>query len=319
MIIRLGYVAIALNLPKVTSSSNLTYTRYEKITLEEERINKLKEVTLSNLEDLYKILQYNIKNQVHFYRVTSKLVPLATHPNVENWDYRKYFKGDFERIGRMIKDHNMRIDTHPDQFNVINSIHEKVVLDTQRNLNFHANLFEDINYPEGKMILHVGSSQGGKEIAMNRFIDNLKKFPKKIINRLILENDDKVFTAKEVLNLCKALNLPMVLDVHHHVCNDGEDDLKEIIEEIFKTWDKEKLTPKIHFSSPRNGEKDRKHADYINPYDFIDFIEQYKEIGRDFDVMLEAKMKDVAVYQLIKDIKDIKKEWRWIDNTTLEV
>lgn len=31
MIVRLGYVAIALKLGKVTSSSTLTYTRYNKL------------------------------------------------------------------------------------------------------------------------------------------------------------------------------------------------------------------------------------------------------------------------------------------------
>ena len=61
MRIRLGYVAIALNLEKVTSSSTLTYSRYLKLD-ENERLKKLKEVTYSNIEALEKILRYNIEN-----------------------------------------------------------------------------------------------------------------------------------------------------------------------------------------------------------------------------------------------------------------
>ena len=291
MRIRLGYVSIALRLPKVTSSSTVTYSRYSKIISEEEKLRKLKEVTLSNLNDLQRILEYNIENNIHFYRITSNLVPLATHPNV-NWDYRKYFKKDFEFIGEIIRKNNIRVDTHPDQFNVINSINEKVVQDTIRNLYFHINLFEDLNYKDGKMVIHIGGGQGGKEEAIDRFIKNFNMFPKNITNKLILENDDKLFTAKEVLYICNKLGCPMVLDVHHHVCNNNGENIEELIEPIFNTWNNEILLPKIHFSSPRDGEKDRKHSDYINPKDFIKFIEITKSLNRDYDVMIEAKQKD---------------------------
>ena len=97
MRIRLGYVAIALNLGKVTSSSTLTYSRYLKMK-EEDRLKKLKEITYSNIQALEKILKYNIDNNIHFYRITSNLIPLATHPEVM-WDYLKYFKKDLEYIG----------------------------------------------------------------------------------------------------------------------------------------------------------------------------------------------------------------------------
>lgn len=318
MRIRLGYVAIALKLPKVTSSSTVTYSRYSKIISNDDKLKKLKEVTLSNLDDLQKILEYNIENNIHFYRITSNLVPLATHPDV-NWDYRKYFKRDFEYIGKIIKDSNMRVDTHPDQFNVINSVNEKVVKDTLRNLYFHINFFEDINYEEGKMVIHIGGGQGGKEEAINRFIENFNMFPQNITNRLILENDDKLFTAKEVLYICNKLSVPMVLDVHHHICNNNGENIKDLIEDIFNTWNNDKLPPKIHFSSPKDGEKDRKHADYINPYDFINFVESTKSLNRDYDVMIEAKQKDLALYKLVEDIKLIKKDWKWIDDSTLEI
>ncbi|MEL7597035.1 MAG: UV damage endonuclease UvsE, partial [Clostridiaceae bacterium] len=86
MKVRLGYVAIALKLPKVTSSSSVTFKTYSKLALKEEKLDKLKKVALSNLNDLYKILQYNIENKIHFYRITSALIPLANHPEVVNWD-----------------------------------------------------------------------------------------------------------------------------------------------------------------------------------------------------------------------------------------
>lgn len=318
MIIRLGYVAIALNLGKVTSSSTLTYTRYLKLN-KEDRLKKLKEVTYSNIEALEKILRYNIDNSIHFYRMTSNFIPLATHPDVM-WDYLKYFKKDLEYIGKLIKDNNLRVDTHPDQFNVINSDRESVVENTLRTLNMQVDLFEAMNYEQGKLVIHIGGAEGGKDIALDRFINNLKNFPKRITDRLILENDDKTFNAKEVLQICERTNLPMVFDIHHHNCNNCEEDIKSLLPQIFKTWEDEELVPKIHFSSPREFEKDRKHADYIDANRFLEFIYKAKEsVNKDFDIMIEAKKKDIALNILVKDLKKLTKDIKFIDSATLDI
>ena len=319
MRVRLGYVSIALNLPKTTSSSTVTYTRYSKMKTDKEKINKLKEVTKSNLDGLEKILRYNIENEIHFYRITSNLIPLLTHPEVD-FDYKRFFRKDFEYIGNLIKGNNIRVDTHPDQFNVINSTKKDVVESTLRNLKAQAELFDDLNYLYGKMVLHVGSSQGGKEASIDRFIENLKLFPQNITDKLIIENDDKTFTAKDVLDLCKRINKPMVLDVHHHICNNEGEEIEELLPEVFKTWENEILPPKIHFSSPREFENDRKHADYINSSDFIKFLEKAKEVcDIDFDVMIEAKQKDLALEKLMKELKELKPEWNYIDKSTIEI
>lgn len=321
MIIRLGYVSIALKLPKVTSSSTLTYTRYEKLFSDTEKLNKLKSVTLSNLEDLKKILNYNIDNNIHFYRLTSKSIPLATHPNVANWNYRKIFKKEFEEIGHIISESNMRVDTHPDQFNVLNSEKKDVVNSTIRNLKYHSNFFEDINYPQGKMVIHVGSGAGGKEKALNRFIENFKSSPSDISSRLIIENDDKTFNAKDVLYLCNVLDAPMVLDVHHHnIINDGCN-LIDILPLMLDTWNSCSFPPKFHFSSPKDSDKklDRRHADFINPIDFIEFIEILKQFNRDVDIMLETKKKDLALLELVYNIKKLRPDYKWIDQSTFEV
>ena len=318
MKVRLGYVAIALGLPKVTSSSNVTYTYYKKLNNEEERLNKLKQVSLSNVEDLKKILNYNIDNNINFYRITSALIPLATHPDVK-WDYRTIFDVEFNLIGKKVMESKMRVDTHPDQFNVINSINDEVVEDTKRNLWFHANLFEDMNYPLGKMVLHVGSSAGGKDAALERFEKNFRSYPSQITSKLILENDDKTFTAKETLQLCKNLNVPMVLDVHHHICNNNDEDLTKLLPDIFNTWKDEALPPKLHFSSPKEGPVDRKHADFIDGQHFVEFIDSCKSVNKDIDIMIEAKKKDFALFDLVSSIKKLRKDWKWIDDSTFEL
>ena len=319
MRVRLGYVAIALNLKNVTSSSTVTFANYNKLKSEGERLRKLKTVTFSNLEDLETILKYNIENNIHFYRLTSKLIPLTTHPEVA-WEYEKYFSKELNRIGRIIKDSNMRLDAHPDQFNVINSVKVKVVEDTIRNLNHAVDLFDLMDYEEGKLVIHTGSSTGGKEDSILRFISNYKTFPSRIKERLIIENDDKVFTAKDVLRICEEIKVPMVVDIHHQNCKNDDDNMGDLLPHIFSTWDKEILPPKIHFSSPREGNLDRKHADYIDVNDFATFLDLAKEsVNRDFDVMIEAKKKDQALFQLIKDLKKINYDCRFIENSTIEI
>ncbi len=320
MKVRLGYVAVSMRLGrKVTSSSTVTFANYKKIISEKDKLDKLKSITVSNLNDLEIILKYNIKNNIHFYRITSALIPLETHPEVGYWGHREIFKKDFGCLGKIINENNMRVDTHPDQFNVLNSINPEVVQNTIRNLMSQAAWFEDLNYSTGKMVLHVGGATGGKDEGIKRFIYNFEIAPKEVTSKLIIENDDKMYTAKEVLELCKTLEIPMVLDVHHHNCNNNGEKIEELLEEIFNTWNKERLNPKIHFSTPKDHEKDRKHADYINAKAFIEFLGKAKILDRDFDVMLECKQKDEALYLLAKEIKAIRPEYKWIDQSSFEV
>ena len=204
MIVRLGYVAISNKLgKKATSSSTVTYSNYQKILSDEKKIEKLKTVIASNLNGLEKHIKYNIENNIHFYRITSALIPLITHPEVKYFEYRKMFKKDFEYIGSLINEYNMRVDTHPDEFNVINSVNPAVVESTKTTLNIHVDWFEEMHYDKGKMVLHVGGATGGKEAGMERFIHNFSTYPERIKNKVILENDDKTYTASETLKICK--------------------------------------------------------------------------------------------------------------------
>ena len=144
MIVRLGYVAISNKLgKKATSSSTVTYSNYKKLISDEKKFEKLKTVIMSNLNGLEKHIKYNIENNIHFYRITSALIPLITHPEVEYFDYRKMFKKDFQYIGKLINESNMRVDTHPDEFNVINSVNPAVVESAKNTLNIHIDWFEE--------------------------------------------------------------------------------------------------------------------------------------------------------------------------------
>ena len=135
---RLGYACLTKTLDNVTSSSSLSYTNYLK---NENKLQKLDEVIISNLEDLEKIIDYNIANDIHFYRLSSKIIPLATHKDVE-FDYIDKYQDFYDRIGEKIKKSNMRVDFHPDQFCVLNSTNKDVVENSFRILEYHYNILE---------------------------------------------------------------------------------------------------------------------------------------------------------------------------------
>ena len=309
MKIRLGYACISETL-NMTTSSTYTYTNY----LKTHDLDKLDNTIISNLENLEKILLYNIKNNIHFYRLSSKLIPLATKKDVE-FDYLEKYKDIYNRLGKLIDINNMRVDFHPDQFCVLNSVHEDIVENSIEILKYHYQILDALNIKNKILILHIGSNVFGKEKSLQRFIKNFKSLPNYLQEVIAIENDDKVFNIEDCIYLNKVLNIPIVLDYHHFLCNHEDDDIEKYIETIFSSWNGK--TPKVHFSSPKNSTKKeiRSHHDYINSDTFISFINIIKKYDYDIDIMIEAKKKDDALFNLVRLLK-YKTDYEFIDDTT---
>lgn len=310
MKIRLGYVAITKTLENITSSSSLSYTIYKDLPNKNER---LYQVILSNLKDLREIILYNIKNNIHFYRLSSAMIPLATHNEVD-FDYITPYKDLYKEIGLLIKNSHMRVDFHPNQYCVLNSISLSIVKNTVEILEYHASLLKSFNVDNPLILLHVGSSAGGKRASITRFINNFKKLPVEIRKMIALENDDKVFMIEDVLEICEKLDIPCVVDYHHYICN-HDMDINQLIERVINTWNGK--VPKMHFSSPKSKLKKefRSHHDYINSDEFISFLNVLKKYDTDVDIMLEAKAKDEALFKLVRELK-YKTNYNFLDETT---
>lgn len=298
MVIRLGYVSVSKTLSDITPSHTITYTNFSK----SHDYHKIDEVIKLNLASLREILEYNVKNGIEFYRLTSKLIPLATHQEVL-FDYIKPYQKQYELLGSIINKHNMRVDVHPDQFTILNSTKKEVLENTYRILDYHYHILKALHIKNPIIILHVGSSVFGKEKAIKRFINNFNKLPKYLQQSIALENDDKVYNVKDVLRICQELDIPFVLDYHHHICNHEELDIKPYLKNIFATWKDRK--PKVHYSSPKKMTKKdfKSHHEYINALEFIAFIDILKSVNQDIDIMLEAKGKDEALFRLVRELK----------------
>lgn len=303
MKVRLGYVAIC-NALNVTSSSPYNYSDYLKYN----DFNKLEEIIISNLMALNEIIDYNIKNNIHFYRISSKLIPLATKDDV-NFDYIYKYKKYYNKIGKKIRDSKMRVDFHPDQYCILNSVKEDIVYNSIKILEYHYKLLDALGVNDKVLILHVGSSTFGKDNSIKRFINSYNKLPLYLKKCIAIENDDKVFNVSDVITISNNTGIPIVLDYHHHMCNKSNIDINA----IFDSWGDR--VPKVHFSSPRGKKDFRSHNDYINGNDFICFIEFLKKYDRDVDIMLEAKCKDDSLFRLVRYLK-YKTTYNFIDDTS---
>ena len=307
MKVKLGYVSLSLSLPPFKT---LNYTNYQKLA--DKGLDKLDQVIIYNFHNLREILKYNYANEVFFYRLNHNLIHLATHPKV-TFDYIKKYQKHWLEIGILIKKYQIRTDTHPDQYCVLNSPSKETVKSSIEILKYNQNIFKAMKI-DGKVILHIGGKYSSKEEAIKRFISNFKKLDKSLQNIIMLENDDKVFNVKDVLEVCEELKIPMVLDYHHYICNNENEDIRDYLPRILNTW-KGKLIPKMHFSSPKSIKEKRSHSEYINSADFIDFLEILKKYTKEVDIMLECKAKDEALFRLIREIK-YKTNYKFINQTT---
>lgn len=304
MKIRLGYVAMSMNLKNCSPSKTATVTVLDKLDDTKNKINRLKHIAKENLQNTLRILKYNKAKDIYVYRMSSKIFPLATYPGLEYTNYIEELKPELKLLGDFIKTNKMRISSHPDHFVLLNSISNKVYEDSVKDLMYHLGMFEAMGLDENyKFVLHVGGMYKNKVDSIKRFYEGFEKLDDRLKERIILENDDKTFNALDVLEICSKIKIPMVLDVHHHNCNKCNIELDELLNKAFDTWNEESLVPKIHYSSPKDIKNFRSHAEYIDIEDFNKFLTIAKMVGRDFDIMLEAKQKDNALLKLRNEIQ----------------
>jgi UV DNA damage endonuclease len=173
---------------------------------------------------------------------------------------------------------------------------------------------------EAVMVIHAGGSYGDNKRSLDRWCATWDKLSHRIQARLVLENDDIRYSAADVLAIHARTGVRLIFDIQHFLClNPQQLEVRPTLEKFLTTWP-EGVRPKIHFSSPRTEMRevtraDRKtgkkktvlqapiwtgHAAYNNPFEFIAFMRAMK--GLEFDVMLEAKAKDLALLRLRQDL-----------------
>ena len=305
MRIRFGYVANAMGLWNASPSSTVTFTRYSSLP-KDSRLEKLHLTTARNLYNTKRILHYNIGNEIELYRFSSSLVPLATHPEVM-WDFITPFKSEWEDLGHLVNQFNLRPSFHPNQFTLFTSPKQEVTQNALKDMEYHFSMLQAMNALERGLInIHIGGAYGDKKATLKRFHQNLKLVPQKIKEVMTLENDDKTYNVEETLLACEKEGIPMILDYHHYMANKDGIELIHYLPRIFNTWESRQMVPKVHLSSPKSEKEYRSHANFVSADFVLPFFKLAKEIDRDFDVMIEAKQKDLSMFRLIEDLTSIR-------------
>mgnify|MGYP004002351431 FL=1 len=273
-----------------------------KRTFQTKGLDYASELTLKNVKDLNGIISWNVLNGYDFYRMSSGLAPWKTEYDWEDLKDIDSIRRWFHSAGTMAKTHNVRLTSHPGPYNVLVSPKENVDENCIKDLTIHGDEFDMMGLsrtPYNKINIHLGGAYGDKEASMKRFVKNFPRLPESVRSRLTLENDDKasMYSVKDLYEgIYKKIGIPIVFDYHHHQFCTGGMSEQEALEMALSTWGD--IKPVTHYSESRRDEQEDKtirvqaHSDYV-----YDKIEMY---GNDFDIMVEAKAKELAVDRYLK-------------------
>lgn len=281
-----------------------------------------------SIEYVTEVFHYLHKVDIHMYRMSSDFVPYLTHPDMPQFHNQlEEAEEELAALGALAKKYDIRLSLHPSQYILLNALDEEVAKKSIMDLNAQAKLLDKLGCgPEAVVVTHVGGVYGDRDESKSRFIRRYLDLPDATKRRLVLENDDVSFSASDVLEISEATGISVVFDNLHHFCFNPEAlPMAEALTRALATWP-ENVVPKIHYSSPstdfettierEKGATGRErsvtklhapllkaHADFINPLEFVLF---WQAIGadslRDFDIMLEAKGKDVALLRLRREL-----------------
>ena len=296
--INYGYACIneTLKKQKITTNRSL-----KKATLDKKGLEYVSELSLQNVKDLEHYLQWNLENNILFFRLSSSIIPWANKIDWHNMKDIDEIKEILKRCGTFANTHNMRLTMHPGQFVVLTSPHKHVVENSISELKAHSDLMDYMGLshtPYNKINIHMGAAYGDKVNSSKTFIKNFKTLPDEIKSRLTVENDDKavMYSTKDLYKLVyEEIGTPIVFDYHHHIFCTGDQSTQEALELALSTWCT--IKPIVHYSESKALNEKVK----VKPQAHSDFIfNKIDTFGHDIDVMIEAKQKELTV----KDYKN---------------
>ena len=272
-----------------------------------------------SIEYLDAILTYLDRIDVRMYRISSDFVPYATHPDMPRFHGQiAECAAELRTLGARARALDVRLSLHPSQYVVLNAADDDVACKAIADLESQAELLDAMEQDEhAVVVLHVGGAYGDKAAAMQTFVRNFGRLSERAQRRLVIENDETLFTVEDCLWIHERIGTPLIFDHQHHLLNSGSLSAAEAARAALVTWPRG-VTPKMHFSSPRmdtrvvkRGKKMREvppllsqHADYVQPWEFAGLMRELPDLP--FDVMLEAKKKDLALLKLREDLKKLE-------------
>lgn len=265
-----------------------------KKTFESKGLKYVSELAIKNIDDFFKILQWNKENNIDIYRMSSDMLPcLGFYKITDLPDYESISK-KLKKCGDFTRENSFRLSFHPSHFCIIASENPVVVTNAIDELNKHAELMDLMQLDKSTYYpinIHIGTTKPTCELAAQRFCDNFHLLSDSTKARLTVENDDSPnqYSVKMLYDLVhKQIGIPIVFDQHHFNYGPKDQTIQEALTLALSTW---KTMPLTHMSSPKTLEDPKAvqtaHADYI--------YEKIETFGLEFDCEIEAKAKDLAV------------------------
>jgi UV DNA damage endonuclease len=296
---KIGYPCINESLPG-TCSSTFRLASFSG--------DKLLHSVTRNLTCLQQILEYNVAHDLRFFRMSSGLVPFASHP-VNTFPWQEHFREAWQQLGQYIKAHDLRISMHPDQFVVLNSPTPQIVDNSVQELAYQCTVMDLMGLDAtAKLQIHGGGVYGDKPAAIRRFIQTYAGLPENIRARLVIENDDRLYSLQDCLEIHEATGIPILFDNFHHECLNNGEPMAQALQLAARTWQPKDGIMMMDYSSQAPGERKGKHTQSITLELFREFLDHLN--GLDVDIMLEIKDKEASALQavlLLKELGFVKK------------
>ena len=299
-------MTVQLGLVCITHSDAVRYRALTRKRLLQfdviEQKRMLRDLYADNLVRLNRALDFCDERGLRLYRLTSGLFPFADDAAGE--DVLEEFRVEARRTGERATALGIRLVIHPDQFVVLSSDSEQVVANSIKILRTHAHVLDLLAQPRTSWT--VIEIHGGKSDRAERLVEVIRALPDEIRMRLALENDEYAYSAAQILDVCRAAQVPMVFDAHHHVCRERLDSYEdasvtEFLAAARETWPVPEWQL-VHISNGRTAFNDRHHSDLItvmpSAYARAPWIE------------VEAKHKELAIENL--------RDW-WLANEVKEL
>lgn len=273
-------------------------------------------VSLAYLRDIFAYLD---NHQIRFYRLAGQLAPYLTHPDLPQFHRQiEECATELAVIGDQARESGLRLSMHPSFHIQMSSPDAALAQRAAAELDAAASLFDTMGLDgSAVLIVHVGSAYGEPAASRERFVRHYKQLSRRARARVVLEHDDRYFDLADTLWIHRRTGIPLVFDaLHHHVLNRSGRSMIDALASALATWPPTRR-PKIHFSSPRTAVRQirrngvlhlqpplpNQHSDFIHPFEFIDLLRETRAAGlRPFDIMLEAKAKEMALLRLRQQI-----------------
>lgn len=285
-VIRLGYPTQNLTMPASTNRTlrlaNLSDTE------------KVRELVRQNIRGLLEILRWNAERGVGLFRIGQSLIPFASHPAFP-YDWEAEHGEDLREAGEVALSLGIRLSVHPGQYIQPSSLRPEVVDRSLAELRSSARLLSLVGDRDTVLVLHLGGAHEDRRTAARRFVETLRP-QEEVLRYLALENDERVWTVAEVVEVAGSLGVPAITDSLHHDLNPGGLTLEEALDLSLPTWESRGARPKVHLSSQDPEKQPGAHAYSVHPGDWHALLAALD--GREADVMVEAKGKEHALASL---------------------